>query len=138
MAKSNSVRINVFVKKLRGKTYALFYDEEDIADGVSESGLLYILTAAGDIEFTIDGKMYRNRYTDIERAISEHKLTDAKLLRLENSGRLEWLMNNWFEITCINPKTRAYIYTVDEVAHTYNEGIKLLRDEIALDGGKDG
>lgn len=122
--------MKIMQKKLKGKTDSFFY-EGDIAEGRGKNGVLYKLIAAGDIEINIGQDFFSNVH--VQDAIEKYKLTDRKLKSLLKAGKLEWLMNNWFEVVWLedNPKSGlTWECDIGVVEYDYDSAIGMLKDYI--------
>lgn len=122
--------IKITQDKIKGCGDSLFYEDE-IAHATKKNGTKLSLIACGDIKIRIDDDVYKNN--QIQEAISKHKLTDRKLKKLEAEGRLEWLNNNWFEVTFLSKGAECWDSVMCDVAHDYDEAIQLLKNYIEDD-----
>ncbi len=95
------------------KTDVIFYDS-DLAT-IELKGLTYILTVAGEYEFTYKMKNYNNE--NFHKVIDE--LTDDKIKEINSNGDMnKW---GWFSIEIW--ENNSLIYTLDNYPITYDEAI---------------
>jgi hypothetical protein len=119
------MKVVIVQKKQRGKTNSFFYEGE-IAHAKNNKGTIYSLIATGDIRIDINDDSYRNE--SVHEAIDKYKLTDKKLLKLEEQGKLTWQNNNWFEVTWLPKGEKVWQFDVGEVVWDYDSAIQLLKD----------
>lgn len=117
-------------EKINGCEDSLFYEGE-VAYVEKDNGTKLSLIACGDIKLQIGDSVYKNNQVD--EAIQEHKLNDQRLKELEEKGELEWLNNNWFEVTYLKKGMEYWDGVMCDVAHTYTEAIQLLKNYIEDD-----
>jgi len=116
--------ITILQGKIEGKEDSFFYEGE-IAATTKPNGTRLTLIACGDVRIRIGDEDYKNQQRF--EAIETHKLTDKKLQELENKGEIEWLNNNWFEVTFIKKGSNVVDYVMGDVAYDYDEAISLLK-----------
>ena len=119
--------IKIHQEKIEGSEDSFFYEGE-IASFEKENGTTLSLITCGDIKIDIGSSTYKNG--QILEAIEEHNLTDKKLKELEDEGKLEWLNNNWFEVTHLRKGSKYMECDIGNVEHTYDGAIQLLKDYI--------
>lgn len=119
----------ILIPKIDNEHKDSFFYEGEIAIIIKSNGTRLSLIATGDIRITIKkGKeeyIYYNN--DIEDATKKHKLTDKKLIELENKGRLDWINNNWFEVTWIKKSNDFFDCDIGIVVFDYDDAIELLK-----------
>ena len=116
-------KIKVIQPKIPGKTDSFFYDGP-IAEMEGKDGVVYKLIAAGDIQVSIQGCSYQ----DASQAELNHKLNDARLRQLEQTGELSWDMNNWFEVVWLDKKSSNWECEIGVVEYDYDSGIAMLKN----------
>lgn len=120
--------MNIIKKKINGCGDSFFYDGE-IATHKKKNGTVLSLIATGEIRITIKhrGKDYIFRDNDLQEAIEQFKLTDKKLQRLSDNNKIEWIFNNWFEVTYLKKNEEFWDCDIGTVAHNYDDAIELLK-----------
>ena len=121
-------KIKILVKKMRGKTDSFFYPtpQEVIAEGVRKDGTVCQMISNGEIRVNIDGTEYSN--CQVPDAVERHKLTDKKLQSLNETERMVWRDNNWFEVIFLEKGSDQWDCVMGEVAYDYEGGLQLLKD----------
>ena len=118
--------IKIIKEKKPNQEGSFFYDGE-IATG-EKGDRYYSLSACGDIKICIDGGDYFNNAT-INEAIEKYTLTDEKLKKLEEEGRIEWLLNNWFEVSWKEKDSKMWEPSdLGVVADDHDEAIEMLEN----------
>lgn len=122
--------IKITQEKIDGCEDSFFYDGE-IAYAEKPNGTKLSLIACGDIKIHLHEDCYKNR--QVNEAIEKFQITDELLRKLEDEGKLEWLNNNWFEVTFLKKGAEFWEGVDCDVAHTYEEAIQLLKNYIEDD-----
>ena len=76
------------------------------------------ISVAGDIVIAIGDHQYANM--EIEEAIEKYELTNEKMCNMEANGELQWINNNWFEISITNDQGRID----DDVDYNYLDALE--------------
>lgn len=126
--------VKIVQQKVNGKTSSFFYSGE-IAYAKSKKGTKFSLSAEGDINIVVDGERFSNKHGNkqIVEVISRYRLTDNKLKKLENDGKLVWENNNWFEVLWMDKGSDSWECDIGEVEYDYSSGIRLLKDYLNKD-----
>lgn len=119
----------ILIPKIDKEHNDSFFYEGEIAVITKPNGTRLSLIATGDIRITIKkGKeeyVYYNN--DVDDATRRHKLTDRRLSQLENKGKLDWVNNNWFEVTWVKKGSDFADCDIGVVVWDYDDAIELLK-----------
>ena len=119
------MKIKKTINKIKDCSDSFFYEGE-IATATKPNGTILSLIATGDIRINVGDTNFRNE--QIDEAVKKYFLTDKKLRKLEKEGKLEWINNNWFEITWLKKGSDCWDCEIGEVAYSYDDAIQLLKD----------
>ena len=128
----------IFEDKIPERTDSFFYDGEiAIAE---HKGKEFMLIATGDIKIVLPDEDDIIHNGNKWEKIAEYDLTDRKISKLEEEGKLQWENNNWFEVLYKNTDEDTWDFDIDEVAYDYDNAIELLCDKISMheEGDLDG
>jgi hypothetical protein len=114
-------------KRKRGKLDSFFYDGE--VAYVKRGNTVFSLLAGGDIGISIGEHSYRSGNDELQVAIRRHRLSDKKFDQLSKENKIEWLNNNWFEVTWCEFPDGEVESEMGDVTYTYDEGIQMLIDK---------
>lgn len=113
----------------KDKTDSFFY-EGDIAEIEKPNGTLLTLIATGDIKIVINKSKEEDEFYyngNLWEAINHYNLTDDKLREMEESGDLEFINNNWFEVVWLKKGNEYTDSDMGVVVGDYDEAIELLK-----------
>lgn len=118
MKKLDKLKVEILVPRKPFRTDSFFYAKDDAIAEIKYNGYVFYAWACGDIR--VINKKTGEEFTN--RNVSElFHLTNKTI----SDEYFEWLNNNWFEISAINPK-KEFI-DLSEIANDYDDAIETLK-----------
>ena len=126
------MKIETITKKISKKHNDSFWYESDIAKATKANGTELLLVACGDIRIhNKDGELVydcKERNSGIKGGLNDDD--DLKKIGNDYGDDYYWENNNWFEVLFKKKDMEGYDSIMCNVAHDYDEAIKLLQTYI--------